>query len=99
MYDFRGKIIHETSVARGPLMVINQVTASTTFCAADIYSDEKFANILESNVTVTLSGIKNPNNKYGDIKSKKGKQVESNTLSKHWNIIIGKAKRTMQKNT
>ena len=73
MCNFRGKIIRETSVARGPLMIINQVTARTTVCATDIYSDENFANVLESNVTVTLSEIKNSNNKYGDIKSKKVK--------------------------
>ena len=63
MCDFCCKIIQETSVARGPLRVINQVTASTTVCAGDIYSDENFANVLESNVTVTLSEITNPNNK------------------------------------
>ena len=82
MCDFRGEIIQETSVARGPLMVINQVTASTTVCTADIYSDENFANVLESNVAVTLYKITNSNNKYGNIRSKKGKQVDSNTLSK-----------------
>ena len=68
MCDFRGKIIRESSVARVPLMVINQVTASTTVCTAGIYSDENFSNVLESNVTVTLSKITNPNNKYGDMK-------------------------------
>ena len=97
--EFRGKIIRETSVTRGPLMVINQVTSSTTVCAADIYSDEKFANVLKSNGTVTLSEIKNSNNKYGDIKSKKGKQVDSKTLSKRWNIDFGKSKRNVQRTT
>ena len=80
-------------------MVIKQVTASMTVCATDIYSDENFANVLEANVTVTLSEIKNSNNKYGDIKSKKGKQVDSNTLSKRWNIDLGKVKRTVQRTT
>ena len=46
MCDFRGNIIQETSVGRGPLMVINQVTASKTVCAADIYSYENFAMYL-----------------------------------------------------
>ena len=97
--DFHGKIIRETSVTRGHLMVINQVTSSTTVCAADIYSDEKFANVLESNVTVTLSEITDSNNKYGNTKSKKVKQVDSNTLSKRWNIDLGKSKRTVQRTT
>ena len=99
MCDFCGKIIQETYVARGPLMVINQVTDSTTVCAADIYSDENFANVLESNVTATLSEIKNSNYKYGDIRSKKGNQVDSNTLSKRWNIDLVKFKRTVQRTT
>ena len=73
MCDFRGNIIQETSVGRGPLMVINQVTASKTVCAADIYSYENFANVLESNVTFTFSDITNSNNKYSDLRSKKGK--------------------------
>ena len=76
-------------------MVINQVTASTTVCIPDIYSNEYFANILESNITVTLFEITNSNNKYGNIKSNKGKQVDSKTLSKSWNIDLGKAKRTV----
>ena len=62
MCDFRGKIIRETSVTGGPLMVINQVTASTTFCSTDIYSDENIANVLESKDTVILSEITNSNN-------------------------------------
>ena len=76
MCDFRIKIIQETSVTRGPLMVINQVTARTTVCATDIYSGDKFANVLESNVNVTFSEIINSNNKYGGIRSKKVKQVD-----------------------
>ena len=80
-------------------MIINQVTASTNVCAADIYYDENFVNVRESNVAVNLSEIKNFNNKYGDIKSKKGKHVDSNTLSKRWNIDIGKSKRTVQRTT
>ena len=44
-----------------------------------------------------MSEITNLNNKYGNIKSNKGKQVESNTLSKRWNIELGKSKRTVQR--
>ena len=68
-----GKLFDKPLSRGGPLIVINQVTDSTTVCAAEIYSDENFANVLESNVTVTLSEITNSNNKYGDIKLKKGK--------------------------
>ena len=48
-----------------------------------------------SNVTVKTSEIPNSDTKYGNIKLQKTIKGDSGTLSKRWNIDLGKAKKTV----
>ena len=73
-------------------MIIDQVTASTCIDAAEFTSDENVANMLLSNVTVKFSDISNSDTRYGNIKSQEAKQVDSETLAKHWNVDLGRDK-------
>ena len=41
-----------TSPARGPLIVINSITTSSTYDAADVMADDNFGDILQSHVNV-----------------------------------------------
>ena len=86
MVDHRGKVVCSDSAARGPLMVINQVTASTCIDASDLTADDNFANVLQSHIHVNICEISNSGTKYGDIKSHRRKQVDSETLSKRWSV-------------
>ena len=52
MMDFQGDIVCPGFIDRGKLMVINSVTVSTCLDAADVMSDKKFGNVLQSNVNV-----------------------------------------------
>ena len=52
-----------------------------------------------SDVTVNVSELSNYDTRYGNIKSKKTKQVDSETLAKRWNIDLGKAKKTVAQMT
>ena len=97
--DYRVKVVHSASTARGPLMVINQVTASTCDDAADLTADDNFANVLQSHVHVNISEISNSGTKYGNIKSQRSKQVDSKTLAKWWSIDQEKAKKTVTRTT
>ena len=38
-------------------LIINQVTASTTVDAADLYSDDNFGDMLESHAHITVAQI------------------------------------------
>ena len=86
-------------------MVINSVCMSTCEDAADISSDKKNSNVLQSNVNVSHVNIMKPNNfsqvSYADstlsnIQSRKRKQVDSETLAKSWNIDCKKALKTVK---
>ena len=65
----------------------------------DVLPDEKFGNFLQSNVNVSHVKFLNTHNlsrldstpSLGNIQSTKGKQVNSETLSKRWNIDQRKA--------
>ena len=76
-------------------MIIDQVNASTWTDADEFTSDENFANMIFSNVTVKTSEIPNSDTKYGNIKLQKTIKGDSGTLSKCWNIDLGKAKKTV----
>ena len=76
-------------------MAIIQITSSTCNYVADFTADDNFSNTLESNVNIKISKISIFDAMCGNIHSKKIKQVESVTLSKCWNIDLGKSKNTM----
>ena len=95
MFDLRGKIACKDPAARVTLMIIDQMTASTCTDASDFTSDENCDNMILSNIIVNVSGIYNSDTRYGNIKLHKTKQVDSETLAEHWNIDLGKAKKTV----
>ena len=88
-------------------MVINSVTVSTCLDAADVLSNENFGNVLQSNVNVSHVKVLNTHNlscldsapSLGNIQSTKGKQVNSQTLAKRWNIDQRKALNTVKQTT
>ena len=88
-------------------MVINSVTVSTCLDAVDVLSDENFGNVLQSNINVSHVKFLNTHNlsrldsapSLGNIQSTKGKQVNSETLSKRWNIDQRKALNTVKQAT
>ena len=55
--------------------------------------------MLLSNVTVNVSEISNSDTRYGNIKMQNTKQVDYETLAKHWNIYLGKDKKTVTQKT
>ena len=91
MIDHRGNVLRRGSTARGPLTIINQITTSTCNDAVDFTANENFGIVLASNINV--SELHNSTSRYGNIKSKKGKQVDSATLAKRWGIAQRKAHR------
>ena len=94
MMDFQGDILCPGIIDRGHLMVINSVTVSTCLDAADVLSDENFGNVIQSKLNVLHIKVLNTHNLsrldsapiLGNIQSTKGKQVNSETLAKRWNI-------------
>ena len=107
MMGFQGDIVRPGIIDRGHLMVINSVTVSTCLDAADVLSDENFGNILQPNVNVLHVKVLITNNlsrldsapRLGNIHSTKGKQVDSETLEKRWNIDQRKALNTVKQTT
>ena len=59
MYEYCGKVLRSDPAARGLLMLLNKITASTCNDAAEFTADEIFSNILESNVSVNIPNISN----------------------------------------
>ena len=96
---------------RKQTLIINQVTASTTVDAADLYSDDNFGAVLESHAHITVAQLSqlpydatvaemhNSANRYGTIQPKKRKQVDGNTLARRWAIPTDKAQATIRKTT
>ena len=89
-------------------MVINYVCMSTCEDAADISSDKKITNVLQSNANVSHFNIMKPKNlsqvsyaysTLGNIQSRKRKQVDAETLAKRWNIDHKKALKTVKRTT
>ena len=96
-----------TDVDRGPVMTINSVTTPTCADAADVLSHDNFANVLQSNVNVshvqsqkcrTFSQLDTKPG-LGNVASKKGVKVDSETLSKRWCIDRKKALNTVRRTT
>ena len=81
MMDLQGDIVRPGIIDREHLMFINSVTVSTCLDAADVLSDEKFGNILQSDVNVLHIKVLNTHNlsrldsapSLGNIQSTKGK--------------------------
>ena len=80
-------------------MIIYQITDITCNYVAEFTADEKSTNTLESNVNINISDISNFDTRYGNIQSKRSKQVDYSTLYKRWNIDRGKAKKTLTRKT
>ena len=92
-------------------LIINQVTASTTIVAADLYSDDNFSAVLESHAHITVAklsqtpedanvaGIQNSATRYGTIQSNKRKLVDGNNLARRLVIPSDKAHATVKKTT
>ena len=107
MMDFQGDIVRPGIIDRGHLMVINSVTVSTCLDAADVLVDKNFGNFLQSNVNVSHAKVLITHNlsrldsapSLSNIKSTKGKQVNSDTLTKRWNIDQRKALNTVKQTT
>jgi len=97
MTDHRGDIF--TGSHDSPPMIINGIMLSTCAFAADIHSDLNYGRALASHEHVTLSEITNSQNKYGDIKSTRGKKVDGETLAKRWGIDLAKARNTINVTT
>ena len=83
------------------MIVINSLSCNSLSCdAADITADDNFGTALESNVMISSATVlKDSTNRYGNVQSKKGKQVDVATLAKRWGISPGKAKHTVLKTT
>ena len=107
MMDFQGDIVCPGIINRGHLMVINSVTVSTCFDAVDVLLCEHFGNVLQSNINVSHVKVLITHNlsrlnfapSLGNIHSTKGKQVNSETLAKRWNIDQRKALKTFKQTT
>ena len=107
MMDFQGDIVHPGIIDRGHLMVINSVTVSTCLDAADVLLDDNFGNVLQSNVYVSHVKVLITHNfsrldsapSLGNIGSTKGKQVDSETLAKRWNIDQRNSLNTVKQTT
>ena len=82
MYKYHGKVVRSDPSAREPLMVMNQINASTCNDAAYFSDNDNFANVPESNVNIDISGISSSDTRYGNIQSKRSKNVDSTTLAK-----------------
>ena len=73
-------------------LIINQVTATKSVGAADLYSDENFGAVFESHAHITvaqlsqtpkdanIAEIQNSATRYGTIQSNKRKPVDGDTL-------------------
>ena len=107
MMDFQGDMVRPGIIDRGHLMVIDSVTVSTCLDADDVLSDEHFGNVLQSNINVSHVKVLNTHNlsrlnsapSLGNIQSTKGKEVNSETLAKRWNIDQRKALNTFKQKT
>ena len=92
---------------RKPLMVINQLTMSTTVKAVDVTSIDNFSEALEANVNIShiktakprITSLVERNPAPGCVQSFKGKKVGAEALAKRWNIDHRKALNTVKMST
>ena len=107
MMSYKGELICPGAVKRTPLLVINLETISTCADAVDMLFADNFATALERNVnclhvkvykTHTLSRVESQPN-LGNVYLTHGKQVDSETLDKRWNIDQRKALKTVKQTT
>ena len=107
MLSYKGDIVRPATVERTPLMPINSVTITTCADNVDVLSADNFATALERNVNVfhvqvnkthTVSRVESTPN-LGNVYSTRGKEVDSETLSKRWNIDQRTALNTVKQTT
>ena len=107
MLSYKVDIVRPGTVDRTPLMTINSATISTCADAVDVLSSDNFTTALERNVNVshvkvkkthTVSCVESQPN-LGIVYSTRGKEVDSETLAKRWNIDRRKALNTVKQTT
>ena len=92
---------------RKPLMVINQLTMSTTVKAVDVTSIDNFAEALEANVNIShvktakprIASLVERNPVPGRVQSFKGEMVGAEALAKRWNVDHREALNTVKMST
>ena len=94
--DSHGEIINDPA-ARGPKTLVINSLNSMAVDAADITDDVNFGNVLESNVTMSLSSLNR--NYTGTVRTKPAPPINYETLSKRWNIAPDRAKATVARTT
>ena len=99
MYYYRGKFLFNDPDMVGPITVTNQINSSTCNDAEYFTDDENFANTFESNANINIFDISNYDTRYGNIQSKRSKQVDYSTLANRWNINLVKANKTVIRTT
>ena len=72
-------------------LVINALDSLTTLLA-DITNDNNFGSVLESKVSISAIST-------GTMGTTQGKSVDALTLTKHWQIPLDRAKKTVLKTT
>ena len=89
---------HDNLSVRGTSLMISSVSHSTTECTANIVDDLNFAQVLESNVTHSLSEF-NTLITTGSFNKNSRQPIDYVTLANHWNISKDRARQTIDKTT
>ena len=109
--DLFGGLLTRFSSAGKQNLIINQVIATTTVYAADLYYDDNFVAVVEIHAHITVAQlsqkpkdanvveIQNYATRYGTIQSNKRKQVDGDTLARRWAIPSDKYHATVKKTT
>jgi hypothetical protein len=96
MTDYRGVLLPRPDM--GQPFVINALSSMMTD-AADITDDENFGIALESHVVISIATLDTTKTAPGQIHSKAGKPVDTETLAKRWLIPANCAARTADRTT
>ena len=95
--NFKGEIMCPGG-ERKPLVVINQVTMSTTVEAVDVTSTDNFAGVLKTNVNIShvrtakprIASLVERNPTFGHVQSTKGKMVGVKRWPSGGTLITGR---------
>ncbi len=96
MTDYRGVVLPRPD--RGQPLVINALSSMTTD-AADITNDENFGIAFDQHVTVSVAVLDTTKTAPGQIHSKAGKPVDTETLAKRLLIPANCTARTVDRTT
>lgn len=91
MYDAKGYLASNAS-ARGPSLVINQMSSTFIGDTADITDNDNLGSVLESYVSVSSVDSSNSGSTF---KSRRMPGVDHMTLAKRWNVPPDRAKQTV----